>query len=93
MFPQEGVGDGMPAPKKLNVASYRMRFPTLNDAITVIVPTVPGNMWRAKIRVVDAPEILANATKLLSFSTNTSALTLRTNETQATKIIKTIIVW
>ena len=62
MFPQDGVGAGIPAPKKLNVASYRIRFPTLNELITVIVPIVPGIMCRTKMRAVDAPEILAKAT-------------------------------
>jgi hypothetical protein len=62
MLPQDGVGDGIPAPRKLRVASARISDPTLNEAITVTVPTVPGNICLNKIRDVDAPAILADAT-------------------------------
>ena len=90
MFPHDGVGAGMPAPRKLSVASDRMRLPTLSEAITVTVPIVPGSMCLMMMRWVDAPEILASATKSLSLSTSTSALTLRTNELHASSTMSII---
>ena len=51
-MPQDGVGEGIPAPRKLRVASARISDPTLNEAITVMVPTVPGNMCLVKMRSV-----------------------------------------
>ena len=60
--PHAGVGGGMPAPRKLRIASVRINYPTRNVAMTITVLMTPGKICQISIRKVDAPTTFARAT-------------------------------
>ncbi len=60
--PQAAVGGGMPAPRKLRIASVRISCPTRNVAMTITVLMQPVRMCQISILNVDAPTTLASAT-------------------------------
>ena len=62
MEPHAGVGGGIPAPRKLRVASSRMTIPTWRVATIISVFMMPGNICMNKILGVDAPATLAKDT-------------------------------
>ena len=63
MRPQAGLGLGIPAPRKLRLASRMMTNPTCRVASTTRLLNTFGKMCLSIIRASDAPATLALATK------------------------------
>src|SRR5437016_11483373 len=62
MPPQLGVGGGMPAPRKLRLASAKMAAPAVSEAWTRIVLMIFGSTWAVAIRAELAPTARALST-------------------------------
>ena len=77
MRPHAGVGLGMPAPRKLSVASSRMTWPISSVPSTITVLTTLGKMCRTMIRKLEAPATRARATKSWALMLKVSPRTMR----------------
>src|SRR5262245_8510673 len=75
--PQDGVGGGMPAPRKESEASTRMTNPIWRLSSTMKVFMTLGRMWTAMMRVCEEPRTRASATKSRALTVSTSPRTTR----------------
>ena len=85
MAPQEGVGGGIPAPRKLREASTMITQPTWSVASTTSGLTMLGKMWRWRMRNDEQPATRARATNSRSFQVRTSPRTSRANLAHITR--------
>ena len=75
--PQAGLGRGMPAPRKLKVASKRITCPTSRVARTMMVFITLGKICLRMILAFEAPATFARATKSRFFRLRVSPRTSR----------------
>src|SRR5439155_10943107 len=80
--PQDGVGGGIPAPRKESEATTMMTKPMCRDSSTINVFKTFGTMWMAMMRRCEHPWTRANATKSRAFTARTSPRTTRAKRAQ-----------
>ena len=91
--PQAGVGFTSPAPRKLNVDSRMMTWPTSRVASTTTVFTTLGNMCRIIMRSGEAPATCARAIKSCCLMASASPRTIRANRAHSNSAITSTTVW
>ena len=83
MSPHEGVGGGIPTPRKLSEASTRIRLPTRSVAITMTVLNTPGRRCRIMMRVPLDPATRAHTSTRASQNNRTGVGQVQVGESCA----------